>query len=80
MDHSNSHCNYLRSFRINEMKTNLNEIASFLEAPMRGENRDIELLLTDSRSLSDPAKSLFLPSVVRAMMVIAIYPIFIQGE
>ncbi|MDE6547994.1 MAG: alanine racemase [Muribaculaceae bacterium] len=41
------------------MKTNLNEIASFLEAPMRGENRDIELLLTDSRSLSDPAKSLF---------------------
>ena len=41
------------------MKTNLNDIASLLEAPMSGENRDIELLLTDSRSLSDPAKSLF---------------------
>ena len=41
------------------MKTNLNEIASLLEAPVKGENRDIKLLLTDSRSLSDPAKSLF---------------------
>ncbi len=41
------------------MKTNLNEIASVLGTSLKGENRDISLLLTDSRSLADPAKSLF---------------------
>ncbi len=41
------------------MKSNLKEIATLLDASLIGENREIELLLTDSRSLSDPAKSLF---------------------
>ncbi|MDE7349772.1 MAG: alanine racemase [Muribaculaceae bacterium] len=41
------------------MKTTLKEIASLLESPLKGVDREIELLLTDSRSLSDPAKSLF---------------------
>ncbi len=41
------------------MKTNLNEIASILKTKLIGHNREIELLLTDSRSLTDSAKSLF---------------------
>ncbi len=41
------------------MKTNLNEICSFLGVQLIGRNHEIEHLLTDSRSLSDPAKSLF---------------------
>ncbi len=41
------------------MKTELKDIAGLLGAESAGGNRDIEILLTDSRSLSDPAKSLF---------------------
>ncbi|MDE6631504.1 MAG: alanine racemase, partial [Muribaculaceae bacterium] len=41
------------------MKTTLNEIATLLDSSLKGMNRDVELLLTDSRSLTDPAKSLF---------------------
>ncbi|MDE5870883.1 MAG: bifunctional UDP-N-acetylmuramoyl-tripeptide:D-alanyl-D-alanine ligase/alanine racemase [Muribaculaceae bacterium] len=41
------------------MKTTLNEISSLLGSSLQGDDREIELLLTDSRSLSDPAKSLF---------------------
>ncbi|MDE5997186.1 MAG: bifunctional UDP-N-acetylmuramoyl-tripeptide:D-alanyl-D-alanine ligase/alanine racemase, partial [Muribaculaceae bacterium] len=41
------------------MKLDLNEIATLLSSSLKGENRDVELLLTDSRSLTDPAKSLF---------------------
>ncbi|MDE5794809.1 MAG: alanine racemase [Muribaculaceae bacterium] len=41
------------------MKTTLNEIATLLDSSLKGGNRDVELLLTDSRSLTDPAKSLF---------------------
>ena len=41
------------------MKTDLNEIASLLGVRLQGPDREIELLLTDSRSLTDPAKSLF---------------------
>ncbi len=41
------------------MKTDLKEISTLFDSPLRGENREIELLLTDSRSLTDPARSLF---------------------
>lgn len=41
------------------MKTNLKDIAALTGALLKGEDREIEILLTDSRSLSDPAKSLF---------------------
>lgn len=41
------------------MKLDLNEIATLLGSSLKGENRDVEILLTDSRSLTDPAKSLF---------------------
>lgn len=41
------------------MKATLREISSLLGSELRGEDHEIELLLTDSRSLSDPAKSLF---------------------
>ncbi|MDE6379248.1 MAG: bifunctional UDP-N-acetylmuramoyl-tripeptide:D-alanyl-D-alanine ligase/alanine racemase, partial [Muribaculaceae bacterium] len=41
------------------MKTDLKEIAVNLGVDLSGRNREIELLLTDSRSLTDPAKSLF---------------------
>ncbi len=41
------------------MKTDLKEIANLLDVSLIGDNREIELLLTDSRSLTDPAKSLF---------------------
>ncbi|MDE6017755.1 MAG: alanine racemase [Muribaculaceae bacterium] len=41
------------------MKADLKEIAEVSGAKLQGENREIEILLTDSRSLSDPAKSLF---------------------
>lgn len=41
------------------MKTDLKEISTLLDAPLEGENREIYLLLTDSRSLTDAAKSLF---------------------
>ncbi|MDE7421052.1 MAG: bifunctional UDP-N-acetylmuramoyl-tripeptide:D-alanyl-D-alanine ligase/alanine racemase [Muribaculaceae bacterium] len=41
------------------MKTNLNEISALLDSSLKGENRDVEILLIDSRSLTDPAKSLF---------------------
>lgn len=43
------------------MKTNLKDIAALTGALLKGEDREIEILLTDSRSLSDPAKSLFCP-------------------
>lgn len=41
------------------MKTELKEIARHLGVGLQGENREIEILLTDSRSLTDSAKSLF---------------------
>ncbi len=41
------------------MKTELKEIADILGTKLQGENREIEILLTDSRSLRDSAKSLF---------------------
>lgn len=41
------------------MKTELIEIARHLGVGLQGENREIEILLTDSRSLTDSAKSLF---------------------
>lgn len=41
------------------MKTDLKEISILLSAPLKGKNREIDLLLTDSRSLTDPARSLF---------------------
>ncbi|MDE6638241.1 MAG: bifunctional UDP-N-acetylmuramoyl-tripeptide:D-alanyl-D-alanine ligase/alanine racemase [Muribaculaceae bacterium] len=41
------------------MKVELKKIADFLGVNVQGNNREIEILLTDSRSLSDPAKSLF---------------------
>ena len=41
------------------MKTDLNEIAALIGVRPQGPDREIELLLTDSRSLTDPAKSLF---------------------
>ncbi len=41
------------------MKTNLNDIAALLGVSLHGPDREVELLLTDSRSLTDPAKSLF---------------------
>ena len=41
------------------MKTTLQELASLLESALEGESHEIELLLTDSRSLTDPDKSLF---------------------
>lgn len=41
------------------MKANLKDIAALTGALLKGEDREIEILLTDSRSLSDPAKSLF---------------------
>ena len=41
------------------MKTALKEIAAALDTVVAGPDREIEILLTDSRSLSDPARSLF---------------------
>ncbi len=41
------------------MKTDLKEISNILDSPLLGETQEIELLLTDSRSLTDPARSLF---------------------
>ena len=41
------------------MKSELKEIASNLGLTLIGEDRPVEILLTDSRSLTDPAKSLF---------------------
>ncbi len=41
------------------MKTDLKEIAATLGSEISGPDREIEILLTDSRSLTDPAKSLF---------------------
>ena len=41
------------------MKTTLTNIADLTGAALIGPDREIELLLTDSRSLTDPAKSLF---------------------
>ena len=41
------------------MKTTLTNIADLTGAELIGPDREIELLLTDSRSLTDPAKSLF---------------------
>ena len=41
------------------MKTDLKKIAEILGASLKGSDREIELLLTDSRSLTDSAKSLF---------------------
>ena len=41
------------------MKTTLTNIADLTGAELNGPDREIELLLTDSRSLTDPAKSLF---------------------
>lgn len=41
------------------MKATLKEIATLLDSELKGQDRDIELLLTDSRSLTDSAKSLF---------------------
>ncbi|MDE6697675.1 MAG: bifunctional UDP-N-acetylmuramoyl-tripeptide:D-alanyl-D-alanine ligase/alanine racemase [Muribaculaceae bacterium] len=41
------------------MKSELKEIADILGVNIQGNNREIEILLTDSRSLTDPAKSLF---------------------
>ncbi|MDE5812688.1 MAG: alanine racemase, partial [Muribaculaceae bacterium] len=41
------------------MKTTLKVIAELTGAELQGPDRDIELLLTDSRSLTDSAKSLF---------------------
>lgn len=41
------------------MKVELKEIAEILGVNVQESNREIEILLTDSRSLSDPAKSLF---------------------
>ena len=41
------------------MKSCLKEIAELTQALLEGSDREIEILLTDSRSLSDPAKSLF---------------------
>lgn len=41
------------------MKSCLKEIAELTQASLEGSDREIEILLTDSRSLSDPAKSLF---------------------
>ena len=41
------------------MKTTLTNIADLTGAALNGPDREIELLLTDSRSLTDPAKSLF---------------------
>lgn len=59
------------------MKTNLKDIAALTGALLKGEDREIEILLTDSRSLSDPAKSLFLPSAVPVTTATAISRIFI---
>ena len=41
------------------MKIFLKEIAGILDAELSGPDREIEILLTDSRSLTDPSKSLF---------------------
>ena len=41
------------------MKTTLKDLTDLLDASLKGENREIEVLLTDSRSLTDSAKSLF---------------------
>lgn len=41
------------------MKIDLKEIATVLDSDLTGPDREIEILLTDSRSLTDPAKSLF---------------------
>ena len=41
------------------MKATLKDIAALLNSELKGPDRDIELLLTDSRSLTDSAKSLF---------------------
>lgn len=41
------------------MKVELKEISEILGVNVQESNREIEILLTDSRSLSDPAKSLF---------------------
>ncbi|MDE7347104.1 MAG: bifunctional UDP-N-acetylmuramoyl-tripeptide:D-alanyl-D-alanine ligase/alanine racemase [Muribaculaceae bacterium] len=41
------------------MKASLKEISNVLGSDLKGDDREIEILLTDSRSLSDPAKSLF---------------------
>lgn len=41
------------------MKITLNDIADLLGTGLNGQDRDIELILTDSRSLTDPAKSIF---------------------
>lgn len=41
------------------MKTTLKDIAKILGTELKGQDRDVELLLTDSRSLTDSAKSFF---------------------
>lgn len=41
------------------MQAKLSEIASQLDVALKGKDFEVEILLTDSRSLSDPAKSLF---------------------
>ncbi len=59
MGDSYPYCLNIRGIIIDEMKTNLKEISNILDTPIKGKNREIELLLTDSRSLTDAAKSLF---------------------
>ncbi len=59
MGDPNPHRHNIRSITLDEMKAVLKEISTLLDAPLKGDNREIELLLTDSRSLTDPARSLF---------------------
>lgn len=61
MGYPYSHIRHLRSISVHEikMKIRLKEISDRLGVQLSGDNREIEILLTDSRSLSNPAKSLF---------------------